>query len=75
VEPQSDRATQSVSVEIEGSSIMGQITLWDTGECEVDLGSTIDRNRTLVRSVQVTSNGELLEVLQEAIHSCESEPR
>lgn len=72
-ESSGDRAKQSAMIEIEDPLVMGQVILWDTGECEVDLGSTTDSGRTLLRSLHVASPPEVVEVLEDVIRFCEAE--
>lgn len=59
-------------IEFEDPSTMGQVTVWDTGECEVDLGSTTDPARTLIRSIQVSSGEQLIQTLEEAVTFCQA---
>jgi len=49
---------------------MGQIILWESGECEVDLGSTTDPARTLIKSARLSSRAALVDLLDEAMLFC-----
>jgi hypothetical protein len=55
------------TVQIETGSALGQVTVWDTGECETDLGSTWDPDRTLIRSREVSTAEEVAAVLDYAL--------
>jgi hypothetical protein len=57
-------------VEIEEPAVMGQIILWESGECEVDLGSTTDPARTLIKSARLSSRAALVDLLDEAMLFC-----
>jgi hypothetical protein len=57
----------SASVELETVGALGQVTFWDSGECETDLGSKTDPDRTLIRSGQVSTPEEVAAVLDSAI--------
>jgi hypothetical protein len=68
--PNSLLRKRAAVVEVEEPAVMGQVTLWETGECEVDLGSTTDPNKTLIKSYHVVSTTDLLGVLGEAMDFC-----
>jgi|ERR1700733_7712089 hypothetical protein len=63
----SNAIKHSAWVEVEDPDVLGQIILWETGECEVDLGSTRDNEVNLISSHQFMSAQELTEALEEAM--------
>ncbi len=56
---------------MEEPEVMGQVILWETGECEVDLGSTSDPARTLIKTAQLSSTEELLTLMDEIVAFCQ----
>ena len=54
-------------VEVEDPDVLGQIILWETGECEIDLGSTTDGEIHLISSHQFRSAHDLIQALEGAI--------
>ena len=61
----------SCRFEIEEPAAMGQVTLWEGGECEVDLGSATDPTRTLIKSAHPISTEALIDLLEEAMSFCQ----
>lgn len=57
----------SAIIEVEDPDVLGQIILWNTGEGEIDLGSTVDPEVTLISSHQFSSAAELIEALDGAM--------
>jgi hypothetical protein len=57
----------SARVEVEDPDVLGQIILWETGECEIDLGSTMDIEVSLISSHRFVSAQELTQALEEAM--------
>ena len=57
----------SATVAFETDSALGQVTVWDSGECETDLGSTWDPDRTLIRSDEVSTAEEVAADLDSAL--------
>src|SRR5580658_4852849 len=62
-----DSMKRSARIEVEDPEVMGQIILWEPGECEIDLGSTTDAERTLIASRQLAAPEELTRTLEEAM--------
>jgi hypothetical protein len=54
-------------VEFEDPDVMGQVILWETGECEIDLGSTTDAEVNLISSHRFGSAHDLTQALEGAI--------
>jgi hypothetical protein len=44
---------------------MGQVIVWETGACEIDIGS-FDERRSVIRSEQLTRTTDLVTLLDEA---------
>jgi len=63
----SNAIKHSARVEVEDPDVLGQIILWETGECEVDLGSTTDTEVNLISSHQFVTAQELTQALEEAM--------
>jgi len=64
-------AKRAAVLEIEEPAVMGQVTLWESGECEVDLGSTTDPARTFIKSAHPISTEALIDLLEEAMSFCQ----
>ena len=57
----------SASVELEIGDALGLVTIWESGECKIDLGSKTDAHRTLIRSGEVSTAEEVDAWLDSAI--------
>lgn len=64
----SNAIKHSARIEVEDPDVLGQIILWETGECEVDLGSTTDAEVNLISFHQFLSVQELTQALEEAMN-------
>lgn len=60
-----DHPKPAAWVSIDEPDVLGHVILWDTGECEIDVGSTTDASLVMVRSAYVRSANELRELLNE----------
>jgi hypothetical protein len=69
-ESDSDRPKRAAWIEVEDPDVMGQLIIWESGECEVDLGSTSDPSKTLIRSLKLLTNEDLDRLLEEVIEFC-----
>ncbi|WP_157357271.1 immunity protein TriTu family protein [Amycolatopsis nigrescens] len=59
-----ENAKQAGWVEFDSPDAMGQLILWETGECEIDVGS-LDGERSIIRSATVKTRQELVVLLNE----------
>lgn len=62
-----DRDKASVWVTFEGVTNLGQVTVWDTGECEVEAGRLEDGEILLQRSLELVDGREVGAVLDEVL--------
>ena len=69
-ESDASRPKKAAWVEFEGPDVLGQVIVWESGECEVDLGSGSEASRTLIRSVDLSTNADLDELLTEITDFC-----
>ena len=61
----------SAAVTVEEPEVMGHVIVWETGECEVDVGSTRDPDRTLIKTAQLSSKEDLTTLMDEIVAFCE----
>ena len=62
----------SAWVECEDPSVVGMGTMWDTGECDIDLGSTTDPDVTMIQTRQLASAEDVTRALTDAMDFAES---
>ena len=58
---------RSARIEWDDPDVMGQVVVWETGECELDLGSTSDAMLTLIESRILVIEEDLSNVMRDAL--------
>lgn len=68
-----ERSKRSAWLIVEGSAVSGQVTIWDTGECDIEAYRNEDSSAVLQRSKQIESVDEILAEIGELLEACTAE--
>jgi hypothetical protein len=67
-----DRSKHSAHLAVIGENTIGQLTVWETGECELLVLQVVDRAPLLNQTIRVDEPGDLVAPLDELLRAMSS---
>lgn len=58
---------RSARIEWDDPDVMGHIIVWETGECEIDLGSSADASQTMIETRGLSREEDISSLMRDAL--------
>lgn len=66
-----DRSKRSIWLTLQGDEVSGQLTVWDSGEMDLEAYRNVDSSAVLRESRQVDTPTEVLRAIEEVVRACQ----